>query len=43
MTKNELTARTLASTLEREIAAVRRHSLELASPLSPEDQVLVDA
>ncbi|WP_186073472.1 ergothioneine biosynthesis protein EgtB [Burkholderia gladioli] len=40
MTKNELTARTLASTLEREIAAVRRHSLELASPLSPEDQVL---
>ncbi|MDC6133409.1 DinB family protein, partial [Burkholderia gladioli] len=40
MTKNELTARTLASTLEREIAAVRRHSLELASPLSSEDQVL---
>ncbi|WP_246792715.1 ergothioneine biosynthesis protein EgtB [Burkholderia perseverans] len=40
MTKNELSARTLASTLEREIAEVRRHSLELANPLSAEDQVL---
>ncbi|AJK50427.1 ergothioneine biosynthesis protein EgtB [Burkholderia plantarii] len=40
MTKNELSARTLASTLEREIAEVRRHSVELASPLSAEDQVL---
>lgn len=40
MTKNELSARTLASTLEREIAEVRGHSLELASPLSAEDQVL---
>ncbi|MCM2495093.1 ergothioneine biosynthesis protein EgtB [Burkholderia glumae] len=40
MTKNELSARTLASTLEREIADVRAHSLELASPLSAEDQAL---
>ncbi len=40
MTKNELTAHSLASTLEQQITAVRRASVELAAPLSPEDQVL---
>lgn len=40
MTKNELTAQALASTLEQDITEVRRASLALAAPLSAEDQVL---
>lgn len=40
MTKNELTAQALASTLEQDISEVRRASVALAAPLSAEDQVL---
>ncbi|WP_414446747.1 ergothioneine biosynthesis protein EgtB [Burkholderia sp. 22PA0099] len=40
MTKNELTAQTLASTLEQDLSEVRRASVALAAPLSAEDQVL---
>ncbi|GAB7535981.1 ergothioneine biosynthesis protein EgtB [Burkholderia sp. 3C] len=40
MTKNELTAHTLASTLEQDLSEVRRASVALAAPLSAEDQVL---
>ncbi|MGC6693344.1 ergothioneine biosynthesis protein EgtB, partial [Burkholderia pseudomallei] len=40
MTKNEESARGLASELARVFTDVRRHSVELARPLSAEDQAL---